>query len=420
MYVTITALITFILTTGLFTGFRFTMGEASFFRPPAVSERSIEKFAIAKGLILSRFLDPVSEERLLEGALLGMTWSMGDRYTSYYPADLWQPMLEGMEGRYTGIGVSVLMTEEGIAVAADPDEGTPAHEAGILAGDVFVSVDGLDASAMGVDELVAVIRGHGGDRIEVVLYRGDLGRNIRLDVGIRKIRTVNLYHDVLGEGIGYVRIVRFDASTAEFFAEAVGRLKAEGIRALIVDVRGNSGGYFDQVVKVCDYLLPEGVIVFTEGRDGERAYSMSEGEGLGLPLAVLIDGDSASASEILAGAVKDNRAGVLIGRRTFGKGLVQASYTFKDGSGMRYTIERYYTPSGACIDGEGIEPDVDVECHPDYRGVPVERIPESDDAQLRRAIDFFGGLVGVDGYRPGESSLYEKAFAHDGAGYERM
>jgi carboxyl-terminal processing protease len=185
----------------------------------------------------------------------------------------------------------------------------------------------------------------------------------------------------------------FDSEIARYFMNDLNSMKKKGIKGLIIDLRDNPGGSYEQVVQIADNLLPEGIIVYTEDRDGKKSVQNSNKSSLGLPLVLLINGNSASASEILAGAIKDHGAGKLVGTTTFGKGLVQELKLLKDGSGLKVTISRYFTPSGVCINGTGIKPDIEVDAFEEYRNYPVSQIPRDRDIQLESAIEALQGEI---------------------------
>jgi carboxyl-terminal processing protease len=191
---------------------------------------------------------------------------------------------------------------------------------------------------------------------------------------------------MLEKDIAYIKLKMFDENISENFISQLNKLVDQGAKSLIIDVRDNPGGLYNEVVSLADRILPKGTIVYTEDRQGKKNFQKSDATELNLPIVVLTNSNSASASEILAGAIKDFKKGILIGTKTFGKGLVQTTYGFDDGTGLKVTIARYFTPSGVCIHGEGIKPDIEIKLPDKYKDTPVSAIPREDDLQLQKAI----------------------------------
>ena len=239
--------------------------------------------------------------------------------------------------------------------------------------------------------IISMIKGKENTRVRITVYRPSEDRYVQFDIKRKRIRASNIKSEILDGDIGYIRIVMFDSEIARYFKNDLNSMLEKGIKGLIIDLRDNPGGSFEQVVEIADSLLPAGTIVYTEDRDGRKEYRYSDRAYTDIPLVILINGNSASASEILAGAVRDHGRGMLVGTRTFGKGLVQELKLLGDGSGIKVTISRYFTPSGICIQGFGIKPDIEVGVYEEYRNLPVSQIPRDRDVQLRSAI---GALLG--------------------------
>ena len=265
-------------------------------------------------------------------------------------------------------------------------EGTPSESAGLLKDDVIVSVDGTEAASMELSELVKLIRGEKGTTVHLEIYRPSTEENLSFDVERQDITLPSVSHKMFEDGIGYVHIDSFETETATQFEEAVKDLEDQGMKALIIDVRYNPGGMVTAVVQILDDILPEGTVVYTEDKNGNRQDYTSSGDTyLDYPIAVLINGESASASEILAGAVKDYQYGTLIGTTTFGKGIVQTIFPLEDGDAVKLTTAKYFTPNGNYIHGVGIEPDIELEY--EYLDKDATSYDEAYDNQIQKAIE---------------------------------
>ena len=257
-----------------------------------------------------------------------------------------------------------------------------------MPGDKIVKIDGKDATDIrDLAKITGMIKGPENTRVHITVYRPAQSKLIEFDITRGKVTGVYVHSEVVSGNIGYMRIDKFDYEVAGAFYAHLNDLLTNGIKGLMIDVRDNPGGSYDQVVKIADMLLPKGIIVYTEDKHSRRETAYSNIKHIDIPLVVLVNGHSASASEILAGAVKDHKRGVLVGTKTFGKGLVQEVRRLEDGSGLNVTVARYFTPSGVCIHGEGIQPDVEVQVSDDYKGFPVYKIPRTDDVQFHRGID---------------------------------
>ena len=265
-------------------------------------------------------------------------------------------------------------------------EGTPSESAGLLKDDVIVSVDGTEAASMELSELVKLIRGEKGTTVHLEIYRPSTEENLSFDVERQDITLPSVSHKMFEDGIGYVHIDSFETETAAQFEEAVKDLEDQGMKALIIDVRYNPGGMVTAVVQILDDILPEGTVVYTEDKNGNRQdYTSSGDTHLDYPLAVLINGESASASEILAGAVKDYQYGTLIGTTTFGKGIVQTIFPLENGDAVKLTTAKYFTPKGNYIHGVGIGPDIELEY--EYLDKDATYYDEAYDNQIQKAIE---------------------------------
>lgn len=307
------------------------------------------------------YLDEVSAETMREGAYEGIVAALGDLYSVYYTPQEAEEVFQQSEGIYYGIGAYVQMdTVTGYAKITGTIKNTPAEEAGLQAGDILYMVDGEDMAGLDVSQVVLRIKGEEGTSVHLTLVRGN--EYVEVDVERRKIESPTIEHSMLDDRMGYVQITEFDDITVSQFALALEELKKENAQGMILDLRGNPGGNLYSVVDIADMLLEEGLILYTEDKQGHREeYSSKAGTAIDIPIVVLVDGNSASASEVLSGALKDHDKATLVGTTTFGKGIVQTIRTLRDGSAVKLTISAYYTPAGNNIHGTGIEPDVVVE-----------------------------------------------------------
>ena len=358
------------------------------FDPKAVSIENIRKFVQVRDVLKSEYYKTVDENNLVEGAISGMADSLGDPYTMYFNKEQMKVFMERSDGSYVGIGVSITMGNDGLLTIIEPFKGSPAEKAGMLQGDKIIRVGDKDVTAIrDEDIIISMIKGPENTGVKVTVYRPSEGKPIEFDMVRKRIKVENIRSEVLPGNIGYIRIIMFDSDISRYFEEHLNALLGQGIDALVIDVRDNPGGSYDQVVKIADRLLPKGLIVYTEDRRGKKVEEFSDPKQLELPMAVLVNDNSASASEILSGALKDHNKATLVGVKTFGKGLVQAVLPLSDGSGLKVTVSRYFTPSGVCIQDIGIEPNQTVQLPEKYNNMPVSQIPRGDDVQLQTAVE---------------------------------
>lgn len=329
----------------------------------------------------------VDEAVLLTGAVRGMMNSLGDPYTFYYTPEEMAESNEHQEGVYEGVGMQILGSIDGDMIVTRTFKGSSAYEMGVRAGDKIVAVNGQPVSAetvQAMNEAVDMIKGKRGTTVTVTFERS--GTLIDFLLERRSVNMNRVEYAMLDGGIGYIMLYEFMGDAVEGFEEAVDALKKQGMKGLVIDVRSNPGGLLDAVVDICDILLPKGTTVYMEDRTGYRETFYSDAKMLGLPLVVLVNENSASASEILAGAVQDTEVGTIVGQTTFGKGIVQVVIPFQnDGAGLQLTTATYYTPAGRCIHGSGVVPDVIVD-NEEYDFTISEVNPEQD-LQLNAAIE---------------------------------
>ena len=341
-----------------------------------------------RSTLVKDYYQEVDEDALIEGAIRGMMYALEDPYTFYYTPDELQRHDAQSEGVYSGLGILVQNNADGEIEIIRVYEGGPADAAGAQAGDRIVAVDGVPVSGGSAEELsdaVDRMRGESGSTVELQLRRE--GELLELTLTCGDVHVSNVNSAVLEGNIGYIEICQFSGDEMEGFRAAMEELQAENVRGLVVDLRNNPGGLLTDVVEIADLLLPEGAVVYVENRVGERITYSSDAEYWDVPLVVLINGMSASASEILAAAVQDFDRGALVGTRSYGKGIVQSLLVFEsDGAGMQYTSATYYTPSGRCIHGMGVSPDIVMVAPEGYYNLTGVPDPESD-VQLKAALE---------------------------------
>lgn len=333
------------------------------------------------------YLEEVDEETMREGAYEGIVAALGDPYSVYYTPEEAEEIFAQSEGIYYGIGAYVqLDTVTGYGMITGTIKGTPAEEAGLRAGDIIYKVEGEDMYGLDLTQVVARIKGEEGTKVHITLVRD--GEELEVDVERRKIESPTVEYSMLDDKMGYVQITEFDDVTVHQFSEALGSLKDNHAEGMILDLRANPGGNLYAVVDIADMLLGEGLIVYTEDKQGHKeTYNSDAGMEIDIPIVILVDGNSASASEVLSGALKDHGKATLVGTTTFGKGIVQTIRTLRDGSAVKLTISAYYTPSGTNIHGTGIEPDVIVEFDGDAY------YNEDFDNQLEKAKEVLSSIL---------------------------
>ncbi|MDR7871266.1 MAG: S41 family peptidase [Tissierellaceae bacterium] len=352
------------------------------------------KVSYVENIVRENYLRDVDDNAMLDGQLKGLVQSLNDPYSQYLTVDEFQSLAEQTSGTYGGIGVIVTPGDDNYITVVSPIEDTPGERAGLKTGDKILAVDGVEYTAENMDAAVKVMKGEPNTKVTITIMRRDSeGSNQTLDVEITReiIRLVTVKSSILDDRLGYIKITSFDEITYGDFKADLNELEKRGVEGLIIDLRSNPGGLLNICADIADELLGEGDIVYTETKAGEREYLKSDKSQTTLPLVVLINGGSASASEILAGAIRDHNRGELIGTTTFGKGVVQRIRQFDDGSGIKLTISEYFTPNGDNIHGIGIDPDIVVELPEDIEGIGVEYI--DSDTQLQKAMEVLNSKI---------------------------
>ena len=337
-----------------------------------------------ESIVDSVYMGEYDKDRLTDMAAYEYAASVGDKYTGYLTAENFKSMQDNLDGGYRGIGIHVGV-REGKVFIDSVMKGSPAEKAGLLGGDFIVSVNGVDYTGDDLSNVISVIKAVlPGESAELGIERGGMLMNKKVTVGDIELEYIK--STMLDGNVGFVRVDTFGNDVPEKFKSHINALIKKGATSLIIDVRSNPGGSLDAVVEMVDFLVPEGTITTVKDRDGKEEVYKSDKSEIKLPMCVLINESSASASEIMAAALSDYDKATLVGKNTYGKGVVQGVFALGDGTGLRVTIARYYTPAGQCIDGQGVAPDVEVDL-PDGVQLKEYDATEDGDTQLAKAID---------------------------------
>ena len=349
--------------------------------------RQYEKLDMLLQLVQMYYYEDVDTDEMLESAAYGLVAGVGDVYSTYYSKEDMDAFNEETEGEYAGIGCQLLADpSDQLITITRVFKGSPAEEVGMRTGDKIVYVNDVYYSAYEMDAAVDVMRGTPGENVKVTVMRGL--ETIDFDI-TRKVVNINyVEHQILNGNIGYVMVFDFLGDAVKGFAAALETFRQAGVKGMIIDLRNNGGGLLDASVMMADMILPEGIVVSMRDKLGNEEAFEIDNEYYDIPMVVLVNEYSASASEILSGAIRDYGEGTLVGTTTFGKGVVQSVVDFPDGSGLKVTTARYYTPSGECIHEVGIEPHVTVELDEDaVTRYGINNLPHDQDAQLHMAIE---------------------------------
>ncbi|MFZ5815799.1 MAG: S41 family peptidase [Bacillota bacterium] len=364
-------------------------------KPPAVTAApgiDVKKLDEVLRAIQDQYVESVEPKKLTDGALKGMVEALGDRHSAYFTPEQYKTFVEHFEPTFSGIGVTVELSQQtGYVTVVSPIKGSPGERAGLRAGDAIVKVDGRDITNMTLNEAVTLIRGPKGTKVTLTVKREGQEDLLEFTITRDTITMPALQYRMVdaAAGVGYVQFYEFRKGGAKQVQDAINDLRQQGMKRLILDLRQNPGGLLTEAVDVSSLFVPElkPVVHIVDRQHGKKTYPSTGKEPLNLPLVVLVDGGSASASEIVAGAIKDLKIGTLMGTKTFGKGSVQTFWEFPDGSGIKLTTAKYLTAGEKAINGVGIEPDVIVEN-------PAKVIPgEPGDPQLEAAIKYIKALT---------------------------
>ncbi|MDA8235340.1 MAG: S41 family peptidase [Clostridia bacterium] len=332
-------------------------------------------------IINNEYIEPVTTTQMVDGAIAGIVKSLGDPYSVYMEPKTYSSLQKDLKGIFGGVGISVGMRDEHLTVIA-PIKDTPAFRAGIKAGDVIYKINEKDAFNMDLETAINLIQGKEGTKVKLTMLRKGKKKPLEFELIREIIVAPSVEGKILdGTDIAYVQLTQFKSNTGQELGKTLQELNNEGFKGIILDLRDNPGGDLDAAVDVAKFFVPkESTIVSIKYRNGDEDKFVSDAEPLEVPLVIIINENSASASEIVAGAVKDSKTGTLVGLKTFGKGVVQSIFPLDNGAGLKLTTAKYYTPKGSDIHKKGISPDVEVK-QPQAKGEE-----EVEDLQLEKAI----------------------------------
>lgn len=380
-----------VTTAGVFRTFMKFGGNQAGEQESVANSGTVEKLTVLEDTIHEYFWKDVTEEKLEEGVYKGVLESLEDPYSVYYTNEELLALQEQTEGIYYGIGAYISQdTDVGYVQISKVMKDTPAEESGLLKGDYISMVNGEDMFEKDSTYVVSKIKGEEGTKVMVTVLRESETEPLDIEVERRKIESPTVEYEMLENGMAYIQIIEFDLVTTDQFETAYKQAKQDGMKGLIIDLRSNPGGNLSTVCDIARMILPKGLIVYTEDKYGERVeYTCDGSRKIEVPLVVMTDGYSASASEILAGAVKDYGIGTLVGTTTYGKGIVQKIINLSDGSAVKLTVSTYYTPNGNNIHEIGVTPDVEIELDP-------EQYLSGVDNQLEKAKEVLAEKMGIE------------------------
>lgn len=346
----------------------------------------VQKIEYLEKLIDQEYLGEVDNDEMAEGVYAGLVYGLGDVYSRYYTADEYAQETASTDGAYAGIGVSIQKNKNGGVQIAECYEGGPGAEAGLQTGDVITAINDTDVTDMELSDVVSMIRENKDKTIVLTVLRENEDSSREISVDVTDVELPSVSGEMIDESTGYIQITQFTGVTPQQYKDTFAELKDKGMERLVIDLRDNPGGLLTSVCDILREILPEGLIVYTEDKYGNREEETCDGKNkLDMPLAVLVNENSASASEIFAGAVQDHGVGTIVGTTTYGKGVVQELRQLSDGSAVKLTVSNYYTPNGNSINKVGIKPDVEVK----LASVLLNRdeITHEEDNQLQKALN---------------------------------
>lgn len=349
--------------------------------------RILDKIHEIQGIVDETFINEIDSSQVESYIYKGLVAGLADPYAAFYTVDELKKVTESTSGEYFGVGATLSQNRTtGVITVVKCFEGTPSAEAGMLPGDILYSVDDTPVTGVDLTEVVSMIKKGKDDVSHIQVMRDGETEPITFDVARVDIEVPTVTHEMLENKIGYIAISSFDTITESQFTEALTDLESQGMEKLVIDLRNNLGGVLQTCTAMLDQLLPEGLIVYTEDKAGTREEYRSDAEHqFNKPMAVLVNGSSASASEIFAGAIKDYGTGTIVGTQTYGKGIVQRIFELEDGTALKLTIAHYYTPKGNDIHEVGVTPDVEIDLNEELK--KKNTITHEEDNQLQKAIE---------------------------------
>lgn len=366
----------------------FSVGNATGKRTAIANENGIPLAKINKieNLIDQYYLFDIDKNKQQEGAVEGYVKALGDPYSEFLTKEEMDSLNQQTEGEYAGVGIVVTPSETGAITVVSAIKGSPAFEKGIKKDDIILKINGKDYNASQMNDAVKVMKGKPNTDVKLTIARMENKTSKIFDVNItrRMISLTTVNSQKIGD-IGYINITQFDRKTDKEFIEQYENLKKQNVKSIVLDLRNNPGGLLDSTVKIADYLLPQGVIVKTVDKNKKEDVQKSDSSEQNLPMVVLVNGSSASASEILTGALKDYKKATTVGEKTFGKGIVQTIIPMERGEGLKLTISEYFSPNGNKIHKQGVKPDVEIKLDEKAKGIGVEFMKE--DNQLQKALE---------------------------------
>ena len=346
----------------------------------------VQKIEYLEKMIDQEYLGEVDNAEMAEGIYAGLVYGLGDVYSRYYTADEYAQETASTDGAYAGIGVSIQKNKNGGVQIAECYEGGPGAEAGLQTGDVITAINDTDVTDMELSDVVSLIRENKDNTIVLTVFRENEEKSREISVDVTDVELPSVFGEMLDKKTGYIQITQFTGVTPQQYKDMFAELKDRGMERLVIDLRDNPGGLLTSVCDILREILPEGLIVYTEDKYGNREEENCDGKHqLDMPLAVLVNENSASASEIFAGAVQDHEVGTIVGTTTYGKGVVQELRQLSDGSAVKLTVSNYYTPNGNSINKVGIKPDVEVKLASEL--LNKDEITHEEDNQLQKALD---------------------------------
>ena len=346
----------------------------------------VQKIEYLEKMIDQEYLGEVDNAEMAEGIYAGLVYGLGDVYSRYYTADEYAQETASTDGAYAGIGVSIQKNKNGGVQIAECYEGGPGAEAGLQTGDVITAINDTDVTDMELSDVVSLIRENKDKTIVLTVFRENEEKSREISVDVTDVELPSVFGEMLDKKTGYIQITQFTGVTLQQYKDMFAELKDKGMERLVIDLRDNPGGLLTSVCDILREILPEGLIVYTEDKYGNREEENCDGKHqLDMPLAVLVNENSASASEIFAGAVQDHEVGMIVGTTTYGKGVVQELRQLSDGSAVKLTVSNYYTPNGNSINKVGIKPDVEVKLASEL--LNKDEITHEEDNQLQKALD---------------------------------